>query len=441
MTCVVCHWRFLQLRLLVVAMSLPSSVYGFVHTAYDSLVYNSSLRMSSKATSDDWQFHVAPMQCYTNAPLRTFLRTLSDDAVLWSEMEKLDDLLEASLERQFGRPGHKNMVLQLGGNDSRGVRKCLRRLSNEGYTFDEINLNCGCPSIETGGAASYGASLMKDPELTRDLLQSIVSLVDCKVSLKCRIAVVESVDKLDSRNQEEDYVKLHNYVQYARDAGIDHLVLHARSAVLAGLNPTKNRQVPHLDYSMVERIAKDFSDLRVTLNGGIQSIRDLEECVSQENAISSHMAGRWMLRRPLDLAQVKRQFGTSTSANKKLSTCIDDYRGDIDRILHTKDTIPLSELCLPLYLVSEQLREDLALFESNDDDATERRGVFLTEHEFDELYSSIKDVVEMIASIGNRRLKKMALPEHTNFKKLSASFKDLIGTKVANKWKRNRSEM
>lgn len=340
-------------------------------------------------------------------------------------MEKVDHLLTGSLEKRFGPPGHKKgVVLQLGGSE------CLERVANEGYTFHEVNLNCGCPSIETGGAMTYGASLMKQPELTQELLQSIVSTVECKVSLKCRIAVLESMDEI---KQAVDYTKLHAYVQHASDAGIDHLVLHARPAVLAGLNPTKNRQVPQLDYAVVGQIAHEFPDLKVTLNGGIQTLGDLEEIMKQDDRIASHMARRWMLRRPLDLAQVQSRFFGET--DKCLAACINEYAGYIERILHSRYTMPLSELCLPLHLTSEQLQEDFASLERDES------GPFLQEEDYYNVYDAIKNAVELMVRYGGKSKKEKALSEYTNFKKLSASFKGLVGTKVANKWKRNRLKL
>lgn len=445
----------LQLFLLAAVSRVGSS---FIRTASDHFdVHKQSsslLMMVSKTTpthTHDWQFHVAPMQCYTNAPLRTWFQTLSREAILWTEMEKTSDLMNGSLEKRFGSPGHKDKtVLQLGGSDALQIQACLRRLSREGYTFDEVNLNCGCPSIETGGAATYGASLMKEPELTRALLESIVSSVDehCQLSLKCRTGVVESIDELESRNEEEEYAKLHHYIQLASDAGINHLILHARPAVLVGLNPTKNRQVPPLNYKVVERIANDFSELRVTVNGGIHSVDDLEVFKRQDSAIASHMAGRWMLRRPLDVAEVERRLLTGDKTEKRLSTCIDEYSGYVERTMRSKSAVPLSELCLPLFLVSEQLREDYestTLYKSGDDsggNGSPAQASFIQEGEFDELYESIKDAVEMIALAGGKSgSRRKALPDYPNFKKLSASFKGLVGTKVANKWKRNRSEL
>lgn len=431
---------FLQM---VVVLSQWLSVSSFVTFLHASLIHlNSSLGMA-REESPRHEFHVAPMQCYTNAPLRALFQTLSDNAVLWTEMEKTSDLLNGSFEKRFGEPGHKNIVLQLGGNDVAEIAKCLVQLKKEGYTFDEVNLNCGCPSVESGGAGTYGASLMKKPELTRDLLQSIASTVDCRVSLKCRTAVVETAEELERINEKENYAYLHNYIQHACAGGINHLVLHARPAVLSGLSPHKNRQLPQLNYRVVEQIANDFPDIQVTLNGGIRSISDLETLLSRDSRIASHMAGRLMLKRPLDLAIVDSRFlSNDSSYDKRLSTCIDNYSANVERMMHSKNSPPLSDLCLPLYLVSEQLQEDYGLVESDSvDHTTIRKEDILQECEFDQLYDSIKNAIELIALANGGSKPKKPFPQYTNFKKLSASFKGIVGTKVANKWKRNRSEL
>lgn len=419
---------FLQM---VVVLSQWLSVSSFVTFLHASLIHlNSSLGMA-REESPRHEFHVAPMQCYTNAPLRALFQTLSDNAVLWTEMEKTSDLLNGSFEKRFGEPGHKNIVLQLGGNDVAEIAKCLVQLKKEGYTFDEVNLNCGCPSVESGGAGTYGASLMKKPELTRDLLQSIASTVDCRVSLKCRTAVVETAEELERINEKENYAYLHNYIQHACAAGINH-------------SPPKNRQLPQLNYRVVEQIANDFPDIQVTLNGGIRSISDLETLLSRDSRIASHMAGRLMLKRPLDLAIVDSRFLSNDSRyDKRLSTCIDNYSANVERMMHSKNSPTLSDLCLPLYLVSEQLQEDYGLVESDCvDHTTIRKEDILQECEFDQLYDSIKNAIELIIALANGGSKpKKPFPQYTNFKKLSASFKGIVGTKVANKWKRNRSEL
>ena len=183
----------------------------------------------AEKSTDVVQFHVAPMQCYTNLPMRQLFHNLCPEATLWSEMEKVQDLLDAdpaALERRFGSPGGiRNVVLQLGGNDPNKVGECIQRLHDSGYVFPELNLNCGCPSIESGGAANFGASLMRQPELTKDLITAMKESTpdDTTISLKCRVAVYDTPDDMTSDNDgaysEKQYENLVNYIDHARQGG------------------------------------------------------------------------------------------------------------------------------------------------------------------------------------------------------------------------------
>ena len=363
------------------------------------------------------------MQGYTSYPLRKLFHFLSRDLeeddderstiVLWTEMEKCEDLLgtnQNGWEKRFGSPNggkgksSNSCILQLGGSDPSLVKQCIYRAAEYGYTpndFCGINLNCGCPSIEAGGAATYGASLMRKPELTGQLVESVNKAVqrvwgmDCgvEVSVKTRIAAVDTPEDLvccartsidDDQNtppstewtlDKEQYTSLNEYVTQIQEGGADHLILHARPAVLSGLSPVKNRIVPKLDYIAVERVANDFPGMRVTLNGGISSFSDLKALMSDENGrsqrrggVASHMAGRWMLRRPCDLASMGSQYLLSSGqqrnkANILAINAIENYINYTDQALGRLDrgdeaTPTKAELFLPLYLVVEQIRED-----------------------------------------------------------------------------------
>jgi tRNA-dihydrouridine synthase len=451
-----------------------------------------------------WQFHVAPMQGYTSHPLRKLFRCLSlgdefDDGdssvVLWTEMEKVEDLLgvnQNGWEKRFGSPNRSgesrdSCILQLGGSDPDLVKQCIYRAAEYGYTpfdFRGINLNCGCPSIESGGAATYGASLMRKPGLTRQLVEAVSETVDSlwgedcgvDVSVKTRIAVVDTAEDLlcatieGEQNilhlssagwtlDEEQYAFLKQYVTQIQKGGADHVILHARPAVLAGLSPVKNRIVPQLDHSVVERVANDFPGMRLTLNGGIISFADLKSVVNGTSegsngrgGVASHMAGRWMLRRPCDLALVTSQCLASRGQQPTdidVIAAIESYINYIEQALDRLDrgdaaTPTQAELFLPLYLVVEQLREDYdSHCESMDLDG-EISGQLLSMESIEDIYGTI--VAYLLQVEGGRRGgrgKKSKIPaadEH-NFKKLAASFKGIVGTKVASKWRRNRAEL
>ena len=254
------------------------------------------------------RFHVAPLQCYTDAHLRFFLRCLSSSATLWTEMEKVDDLLisGSALERRLRHDEQGPLVLQLAGDDpSRLVRAAHKALP---YAFSEINLNCGCPAVTSGGA-DYGAALMLRPHHTADLVSALAEACpETPVSVKCRLAVHSTLEP-DGTLPNDDYDAFAQFVDRMASAGAAHVVVHARAAVLSGLSVGKNRSVPPLRPEWVWQLANDLSsrwpNLRLTLNGGINSIAALRT-VDKKNRerkaapLDGAMAGRWLLRRPLD---------------------------------------------------------------------------------------------------------------------------------------------
>lgn len=419
-------------------------------------------------------------------------------------MEKVEDILHVmrqedgttsdALYRRFGPPGKKDIVLQLGGNDPNDVQECVERLLRSGYSFNEINLNCGCPSIEKGGAKTFGASLMKEPDLTARLLEAMRAGIfnsdvavgnHIDVSLKCRIAVYDTPEEMSmfaraTTSAEDDYSlmyeNLHHYISHAvqADAGLSHMILHARPVVLGGMSPTKNRQVPELNYDIVHQIANDFPGLDVTLNGGIKSMDELNELHlmarnrfrnndahgHHEKRINmiSFMAGRWMLRRPLDIIHIRdvfgdnsRQYASGDRVETLITNAISQYMDYIDGQLKSSNKLrvnPLSELCLPLYLVSEQLREDYKEFYSGVD-LYDSEGivagitVLRSDEEFEAVYSGLRDVAIYLSELGSQRKKstKGVPPEEINWKKLSLFFQGVVGKKIGNKWKKNRAEL
>jgi tRNA dihydrouridine synthase A len=416
------------------------------------LILELCLSTSVTKYNDEQNFHVAPMQGYTNASTRYLFHGLSPTSIQWTEMEKVEDLmptgsrndLQSALIKRLGPPSQytegNHLVLQLGGNDPKTIRHCVEK-SLDLYNFREINLNCGCPSIESGGASTFGASLMKNVELTSRLVESIKSGGSgFDVSVKCRIAVMDSVEDMHDL-KDDDYSYLHRYVEAIKKAGADHVILHARPAILTGLSPVKNRSVPNLNYDFVQKIAQEFPEMRITLNGGIKSSEDLKDMrLKYGPNIDGFMAGRWLLRRPLDLVCVESQLRNKTLHHlNTVQSAIDSY-GErvIQSITNKEQNIPLSELCLPLYLVIEQLKEDYTRDE--DDSVCLSESPALLNHiEIESLYEDLQNIICEIESIKSG--KAVHRNADCNFKKLTSSLKGIVGTKVFNKWKRNRLEL
>jgi tRNA dihydrouridine synthase A len=374
-------------------------------------------------------------------------------------MEKLDDIfpksesidyLHHSLEKRLGSPrsyDETNLVLQLGSNDPHRLKTCVEHAVQR-YSFREINLNCGCPAIESGGAATYGASLMQYPELTKSLVDAVkrglesVSASDRpKVSVKCRIGVFENAEQTRPLGA-EDFDKLHRYITCICEAGASHVVLHARPAVLTGLSPVRNRIVPSLDYEFVQNIATEFEGkIDITLNGGISSLTQIKSLQSDESSvISSYMSGRWCLRRPLDLVDVEGLLTDQSAPTENTNTIKSALENYIDYAL-TMATLPwrrftTSELCLPLYLTFEQLKDDWDYYEEDNQSADHPS---LSYEDIESLLEVIwRGVIELeeCSNKGNKKVQKSNV-----YKYLSSSFKSLAGKKVVGKWKRNRAEL
>ena len=295
------------------------------------------------------QYHVAPMQTYTNAHLNFLLRRLAPDVTLWTEMEKAADVLacdDATLASRLVAGGADDAppVLQLGGNEPRALAAATTRACNLRADLREVNINAGCPAIASGGA-DYGATLMRDAAATRRLVEAVRDAAppSCAVSLKCRAGVRETwSDEAPAR-----YEELHAFVAETSSSGcLDHVVVHCRLAILAGLAPGANRCRPPLHPDFARRLASDFPALRVTRNGGIK-IGSFEDRDARDDGLDGVMAGRAVLRRPLDLG------------------CAADALGAYADYVRTSPA-PAPALAAPLALALEQLRDDGA---DDDDDA------------------------------------------------------------------------
>ena len=184
------------------------------------------------------------------------------------------------------------------------------------------------------------------------------------------------------------------------------MILHARPAILS-LNPVKNRQIPKLNYEVVNRIAADFNGMKITMNGGINSLDELRSQKDSTN-ICSHMSGRWILRRPLDLIHIEQSLDDNRMKKTDPIKGIERY---IDYALANVSNFPMPELCLPLYLIVEQLREDY-----------DREEETLLSWEDME---SIHDIIQVgLIQLGSD---KVNTSNSINFKKLATSFKSLVG--------------
>ena len=246
---------------------------------------------------------VAPMMGRTDRHCRYFLRGFSARMLLYTEMIAAADLLRGDCAPllEFDPEEHP-VALQLGGCDPQELAAAAGMGEQAGY--DEINLNCGCPSDRATGGV-YGAYLMQQPETVAACVAAMRAAVAVPVTVKMRIGVIEgrgrAAIEASHRFGEVEQAALHRFVARVHDAGCDAVIVHARKAVLGGLSAQDNREIPPLRYDVVRQVKKDFPDLQVIVNGGL---RDPEAIVRALDSVDGIMLGREAYHRPVLLARL-----------------------------------------------------------------------------------------------------------------------------------------
>ena len=256
---------------------MPTVAASILFSTFDRMNLDLSRRLS-----------IAPMLDCTDRHERYFLRLLSRNILLYSEMVVSHALLHCENTEQFlgHEPFEYPAVLQLGGSNPADLAQASKLVEAAG--FQEVNLNCGCPSdrVQNG---NFGACLMKSKDLVADCFKAMQDAVSIPVSIKCRIGV----DEFDSWEFFTDFI------QTIKDAGCRIFIIHARKAWLQGLSPKENREVPPLHYDFVHRLKAEMPDLNISINGGIKTLDQAEEQLQDLDGV---MVGReayenpWFLR-------------------------------------------------------------------------------------------------------------------------------------------------
>ncbi|MCR9078725.1 MAG: tRNA dihydrouridine(20/20a) synthase DusA [Hyphomonadaceae bacterium] len=237
----------------------------------------------------DYTFSVAPMMDWTDRHCRAFHRVLSNRALLWTEMVTADAVIHGDRDRLIGFSDEEHpIVLQLGGNEPEKMAEAARVA--EAFGYDEVNINCGCPSDRVQSGA-FGACLMREPETVAACVAAMRAAVSIPVTVKCRIAIDEDPPR----------ETLFGFVDHVSDAGCDVFTVHARKAWLKGLSPKENREIPPLDYDLVAELKQARPDLTIILNGGIKT---LEECQTHLQTFDGVMLGRAAYQTPALLGSV-----------------------------------------------------------------------------------------------------------------------------------------
>jgi len=233
------------------------------------------------------------MMDWTDRHCRYFHRLLSAKALLYTEMVTTGALIHGDRARHLDYNLQEHPVaLQLGGSEPQDLAHCAKL--GERWGYDEINLNCGCPS-ERVQRGSFGACLMAEPQLVAECVKAMVDVVSVPVTVKHRIGI----DKLESY----DFVR--DFVGAVSRAGCSTFIVHARSAWLKGLSPKENREVPPLNYEMVYQLKKDFPHLSIAINGGISTNAQITGQLQQLDGV---MVGREAYHNPWSMASWDADF-------------------------------------------------------------------------------------------------------------------------------------
>lgn len=260
--------------------------------------------METKQSKELPEVSIAPMMDWTDRHCRYFLRQISPHVRLYTEMVTTGAIMHGDHERflRFDASEHP-IALQLGGSDPEDLAKCAEIGEKSGY--DEINLNCGCPSdrVQSG---RFGACLMREPDHVATCIAAMQAAVQAPVTVKCRIGI----------DDQDDFAFLDSFVGRIADKGCTKFVIHARKAWLNGLSPKENREIPPLMYDRAAAIKQKYPHLRIILNGGIKTVEGIKAALAM--GLDGVMIGREAYHNPYLLADIEREiFGNEQIVSRE----------------------------------------------------------------------------------------------------------------------------
>jgi tRNA-dihydrouridine synthase A len=247
---------------------------------------------------------VAPMMDWTDRHCRVFHRHISKHTWLYTEMVTTGALVYGDVERhlRFNEEEHP-VALQLGGSDPGDL--AISAKLGEQWGYDEINLNCGCPS-ERVQKGAFGACLMAEPELVRDCVKAMRDAVSIDVTVKHRIGI----------DQSESYGFVRDFVGTVAEGGCSTFIVHARNAILKGLSPKENREIPPLKHEFAYQLKRDFPQFEILINGGIKTEAEIDEHLRHVDGV---MLGREAYHNPYLMAGFdQRYYGDTTPIKSRL---------------------------------------------------------------------------------------------------------------------------
>ena len=256
-----------------------------------------------------WRYCVAPMMDWTDRHCRFFHRQLSRHARLYTEMVTTPALMHGNVPRHldFDAAEHP-LALQLGGSETAELAHCAKLAAEWGY--DEVNLNCGCPS-ERVQRGAFGACLMAEPLLVRDCVKAMVDALAGRVSARGGAPIPVTVKHRIGIDKTDSYAFVRDFVGTVSEGGAEVFIVHARSAWLKGLSPKENREIPPLRHDFAAQLKRDFPHLTIVVNGGITAHADAARLLESCDGV---MIGRQAYHEPWSLHEVDAcWFGAAAS--------------------------------------------------------------------------------------------------------------------------------
>ena len=242
---------------------------------------------------------IAPMMDCTDKHFRMIMRKISSKALLYTEMIVAQSLVYTKKKENFLDFNNEEhpISIQFGGDDPLILKEAARMAQDWGY--DEINFNVGCPSPRVC-SGNFGASLMKDPAKVAKCIESLKNSCSLPVTIKHRIGV----------DEDDSFRNLNNFVRHVANAGADRFTVHARKAILKGLNPKQNRTIPPLKYDVVKKLKKLNPELLIEINGGFNSI---DKSIKALGDFDGVMIGRSVYKHPLRWSEIDQKvYGINT---------------------------------------------------------------------------------------------------------------------------------
>jgi tRNA-dihydrouridine synthase A len=246
---------------------------------------------------------VAPMMDCTDRHDRFFLRLISKNVMLYSEMVATKSAIHGDRKKILSySPEEKPLALQVGGSDKKELAEVAKIAEDMGY--DEININLGCPSKKVQ-KNKFGACLMKEPDLVSECINEMINSCKIPVTAKTRIGFDDT----------EDFDYLNQFILKMNIAGCNTFILHARKAILTGLSPKQNLNIPKLNYNMVYEVKKKNPNLEIIINGGISKIDEINNHLRKCDGV---MIGRSIYQNPYSLVEIEKKiFGTQENPTRE----------------------------------------------------------------------------------------------------------------------------